>query len=325
MLLFLFIFFVLGLLFGSLATVLIDRWHSGKWWILMWRSECPHCRHRLGVAELIPIASYLLQHGKCKHCKSHISIFYPFAEITIASIFSIISYFFIKNGDIIFSYEHLLLLILGYITWVYILYDLRYMEIPDKILVPGIYWYASLLIISIFYEPLKTIFFDHLTYTEGIQSFVIDHLLWAWILYTFFYIQILLPGGFFLLKKSKWRDFFELLLSYFLFPFMLLIPENARDHSRTPEEDIPTWVWWGDLRVALFIGITLGTIHGIASFAFAYVIGSIFGIIILSLRFMKKRYNSQIPFWPFLGLGWILSVIFHAQILNLFLQINDYL
>jgi len=44
------------------------------------------------------------------------------------------------------------------------------------------------------------------------------------------------------------------------------------------DEEIPTWVGGGDLRIALFIGITLGTIHGIASFAFAYIIGSIIGI-----------------------------------------------
>lgn len=43
------------------------RWPLGRT-ILSGRSACDACGHQLGVGELIPIVSGLLQRGKCRHC-----------------------------------------------------------------------------------------------------------------------------------------------------------------------------------------------------------------------------------------------------------------
>jgi len=44
------------------------------------RSRCPHCGHRIGALENIPILSYLLQKGCCKGCGKGISPRYPLVE-----------------------------------------------------------------------------------------------------------------------------------------------------------------------------------------------------------------------------------------------------
>lgn len=310
--------FGIGLLFWSLSTVLIDRWHSGKWGILMGRSECPKCRHRLAPRELVPLFSYLFQRGKCHHCHTHISLFYPLSELLTGSIFVIITIAYFQNNFWeIPSFTFFLLLFLWFITAVYSLYDLRYLEIPDKIMIPGIYGYLMLLFASHFFPSMEYIFFDRLTYIGSIDSLIKDHLTWAWILYTFLYMQILIPGGWYLASRGRFKDVFELIFSYILFPFTLLIESiYKKKASLSKDEEIPTWVGGGDLRIALFIGLTLWELHGIASFAIAYIVWSIIGIVLLLLWVMKKSKNSQIPFWPFLAIGWICAIVFHGEILD---------
>ena len=48
------------------------------------RSACPHCGHPIGAMENIPVLSYLVQHGKCRHCGGSISARYPIVELAAA-------------------------------------------------------------------------------------------------------------------------------------------------------------------------------------------------------------------------------------------------
>lgn len=312
MLAFLLIIFCFGMIFGSFSTVLIERWHSWKWGILMGRSECPKCHHILQATDLFPILSYVFYQWKCSHCKSKISPFYPIAEITMGTIFLLLAYASIQLGITPLSIELLFLLWLGFVTWVYVLYDIRYMEIPDQIMIPSIFILILIPFLSllfIWYEP----------YSFHILPIpTIDRLLWAWLLYTFFYLQILLPGGYYLIKKMDWKNFRILIMGYVLFPISLFTEVFFTKKDET-ELDIPTWIWWWDLRIAIFIGLTLGIYHGIASFAIAYITGSIVWIWLLIYNAIRwKKTDSQIPFGPFLGLWWILSIIFYEQIINIY-------
>jgi len=47
-------------------------------------SHCPTCRHPIGALENLPLLSYLLQRGKCRHCKAPISPRYPLLETASA-------------------------------------------------------------------------------------------------------------------------------------------------------------------------------------------------------------------------------------------------
>lgn len=307
-----FIFWSLGLIFGSFATVLIERWHSGKWGIMIGRSECPHCQHILGWRDLFPLISYLWSRGKCSYCGISIPAFYPIAEILMGSIFSIIAYAGMRIGIDPISTEMVLLLLFAFTTGVYILYDMRYMEIPDQMIIPVIYLLLAIPFFSLLFTPYSGYTF----HTFHIP--IIDRLYGAFFLYTFFYIQIMIPGSYYLVKHRDWKHLWELILSYITFPIVMLI-----DIWRTPRPEeileIPTWIGGGDLRIAIFAWLTLGVVHGIASFAFAYIIGSMIWVTILLYNaIQRKKTESQIPFWPFLGIGWILSILFYPEIIALY-------
>src|SRR5579863_9655088 len=44
-------------------------------------SHCPQCKHRLGALENIPLLSWLVLRGRCKHCGARISAQYPLVEL----------------------------------------------------------------------------------------------------------------------------------------------------------------------------------------------------------------------------------------------------
>ncbi len=46
------------------------------------RSKCPKCDHKISAFENIPLLSFLILGGKCRGCKSAISIRYPIIELT---------------------------------------------------------------------------------------------------------------------------------------------------------------------------------------------------------------------------------------------------
>ena len=51
------------------------------------RSHCPHCKHQLSWYENIPVFSWLVLRGKCRHCKAPISMQYPAVELLTMLLF----------------------------------------------------------------------------------------------------------------------------------------------------------------------------------------------------------------------------------------------
>ena len=82
------VFAVLGLVMGSALNCLALRLAAGKKWSGKERSECPHCHHILTPGELIPLLSFLIQKGKCRHCGAKISPRYPIAEAVLAAVYA---------------------------------------------------------------------------------------------------------------------------------------------------------------------------------------------------------------------------------------------
>lgn len=58
---------VLGLVFGSFIATVAIRWPNGRS-ALRGRSECDACGRALGGTELVPVASFVLQRGRCRGC-----------------------------------------------------------------------------------------------------------------------------------------------------------------------------------------------------------------------------------------------------------------
>ncbi len=77
----------LGLLFGSFANVVIHRVPAGES-INTPRSACPRCATPIAPRDNIPVVSWLLLRGKCRHCGEPISPRYPLVELGMAAVFA---------------------------------------------------------------------------------------------------------------------------------------------------------------------------------------------------------------------------------------------
>ncbi len=76
---------LLGLCFGSFATVAASRWPRGES-LLRPGSHCPSCEHRLRPHELVPVASFLAQRGRCRSCATSIGWRYPVIELACGAL-----------------------------------------------------------------------------------------------------------------------------------------------------------------------------------------------------------------------------------------------
>ncbi len=70
---------LVGLVVGSFLNVVIVRTSQGQ--PLTGRSQCPHCQKKLVWYELIPLLSFVLQHGRCRGCTGQIAWRYPAIEL----------------------------------------------------------------------------------------------------------------------------------------------------------------------------------------------------------------------------------------------------
>lgn len=77
--------FIFGLVVGSFLAAFTFRYPRGIS-ISQGRSRCDNCNKLIQWRDNIPILSYILLSGKCRHCKKKISTRYPVIEIATASI-----------------------------------------------------------------------------------------------------------------------------------------------------------------------------------------------------------------------------------------------
>lgn len=76
---------VIGLLVGSFLACLKNRLDDIES-ILVGRSACPKCRHKLSFLDLFPVFSFVFLRGKCRYCRERISYEYPVIELLTAFI-----------------------------------------------------------------------------------------------------------------------------------------------------------------------------------------------------------------------------------------------
>lgn len=95
-----------GLLFGSFFNVCIYRIERGKS-IAFPSSYCTSCHNKIKRYDLIPVISWIILKGRCRHCKEKISIRYPIIELTAAFIFLLV---YMKYGISIFSLKYIVLI-----------------------------------------------------------------------------------------------------------------------------------------------------------------------------------------------------------------------
>ena len=125
--------FLFGLAIGSFLNVCIYRIpradlsiHSPR------RSFCPECNTPISPYDNIPVLSYLLLRGKCRHCSATISVLYPLVELATAGIFLFLYYHF---G---LTLEFLLALTFVSVLLPISIIDAQHYIIPNTLIVTGL-------------------------------------------------------------------------------------------------------------------------------------------------------------------------------------------
>lgn len=132
---------ILGLCFGSFATAMIARIPAGESWIGSTskpeRSACPHCNHKLGVFDLVPLFSWLFLRGKCRYCRHPIGISYPLIEL--ATMLLCVAFWFGSSGwlggsgSVYESAGIMLLMIASPFIVAMLVIDLKHMILPNDL------------------------------------------------------------------------------------------------------------------------------------------------------------------------------------------------
>lgn len=128
------VFFILGLLVGSFVNAAVWRLHSGER-LINDRSRCPRCAHQLAVIDLIPIVSWILLGGRCRYCGARISIQYPIVEVLTGVVFALSAGVWPLETTVDYAmFSFWLVLVTGFL--ILAVYDLKWMLLPDKVLLP---------------------------------------------------------------------------------------------------------------------------------------------------------------------------------------------
>jgi leader peptidase (prepilin peptidase)/N-methyltransferase len=123
----------LGLIIGSFLNVVAYRLPRGES-IVKPRSRCTTCGTEVRSIDNIPLISWLVLRGRCRHCSAQISARYPAVELVTAIVFALVA---LARGP------HLELLVdLPFAAMLIAVadIDLEHRIVPNRILVPMAVW-----------------------------------------------------------------------------------------------------------------------------------------------------------------------------------------
>jgi len=124
-------FFILGAIFGSFGNVIIYRLPKEES-IVKPRSYCYSCKTPIKWYDNIPILSWFILRGRCRHCGARFSFRYPLVELIMAVLF-MLSYHYVGISWSLLEY---LIFIFGLVVCTFI--DLDHMILPDEFTLSGI-------------------------------------------------------------------------------------------------------------------------------------------------------------------------------------------
>lgn len=235
--------FILGLIFGSFFNVVGLR-SPKKETFINDRSYCPFCKHTLAWYELIPVFSFMIQAGKCRHCKKKIPVTYAVVELLTGFLF-VCSY--LATG---LSMELLVALFFVSMLMIVLVSDITYMLIENKVLL----FFLPIFIILRLIEPLEP-------WWSSIAGAAVG--------FGIVFIIILISGG---------------------------------------------GMGAGDMKLFGVLGIVLGVSQVIVAFFLACLIGTVIGILFISLKIIKRK--QPVPFGPYIICASIIAYFYGQRIVQ---------
>lgn len=143
---------LLGLITGSFLTALVSRY--GAKTMVRGRSACATCGTTLTFRDLIPVISFVVQRGRCRHCDTNISYSYLLTEVVTVILFLLIFHNIVEVYGL--SQASIFLFVLIAIVFSTLLaislYDLEHFIIPDGMVIV----FVVVGYIASFYEVIST-------------------------------------------------------------------------------------------------------------------------------------------------------------------------
>jgi leader peptidase (prepilin peptidase) / N-methyltransferase len=111
--------------YGSFIGAMVTRWPNLAG-MVRGRSQCDGCAHRLGIADLVPVFSYVSLKGRCRTCRNPIDGIQLSAELLAVAII-LWAALVMPTGSIIF----LVTCMFGWLLLPLALIDWRHLTLPD--------------------------------------------------------------------------------------------------------------------------------------------------------------------------------------------------
>ena len=179
--------FIFGLIIGSFLNCLVWRLHTKE--KMSGRSRCPKCKKQIAWYDNIPVLSFILLTGKCRHCGQTISWQYPAVEIITGLLFILAV---ISNLKLVtWNDLNLVSLSVDYRLQIAIVRDWFIVAVMIVIFIYDLRWYLILDIVTL--PAAALVFIINLILGFNWQSLFISGIIGA----GFFLIQ-------FLVSRGKW-------------------------------------------------------------------------------------------------------------------------
>jgi leader peptidase (prepilin peptidase)/N-methyltransferase len=252
-------FFTFAVVIGSFLNVVIYRYNTGLS-IAKGRSKCFSCGTTLQPLDLIPVVSYVMNKGKCRHCHSPVSSQYMIVELLTGFLLTSIFYMYFFGasqesfiGMHMFEFAQVAQALFAHpwIKYMLLLFDLTI---------------ASLLVVISVYDMKHKIIPDGLVYTASGIAF-------AKMLIALLMFGTEGTAGF-------WFSITAGLLAALPFALLWLVSGGR-------------WMGLGDAKLALVIGWALGIGNGFTAIIYSFWIGCIFALGIMLLRELVEAFSDK--------------------------------
>jgi prepilin signal peptidase PulO-like enzyme (type II secretory pathway) len=233
------------------------------------------CKTQLTWKELIPVCSFLFQKGKCKTCKTKLSLQYPLVELSTGILFTLNLWYWLSKA---LSFPHLIISV-GITTCILALmivifvYDVRHKIIPDLFSFTA--WGLSVVFV------VMQLMLNIIPTNIGAFLYVLTGLFFYFIIWSIW-------------KVSKGR-----------------------------------MIGLGDAKLLLSIGTLLGLVYGTSAIFISVWIGTLYALYILLKQYLSKRgkhitMKTEIPFGPFLIIGFLIVYFFRIDVTSISLILENF-
>ncbi len=132
---------LIGIALGSFTNVLVSRIPRARG-VMNGRSACPRCGHQISWSDNIPVLSWLLLRGRCRHCHEPIAWVYPVVEVAVAAL-CLVAY-----GMWGFSATTVLFMFLAVVSVALTAIDVEHHRLPHRLVLPSYGIAAGIMVVA---------------------------------------------------------------------------------------------------------------------------------------------------------------------------------